>query len=339
MSTHARLQHPTYSSDSDDHPRNDPRNDPFSVSAPADDPFIGSRRDWHDHDDDVETPLLPPGQKSRRSPSGFPDLAIATILPFLVFFLCVSLFVFAYHDMERIVWILIGLCASLALLFLGLGACARHVAFLAIGFLCFAAVALGTGVGLWLHREYLVRYWELQAGRLYQGVLPTADPKDTRDASVIQFAPSTFVDDKRTLGYVTGGGLLCVAPVVSPGIFSSEVKYWAVGDDCCEKRTNFDCGTSREPGAVSAVTVRRSDLYTRAINQAMSIYGLTSTADAQLVSFVSDTKGAIGDIWDEALTIALIAMIADLCMCAVAGLVLSRVLSTPSPHAVYDRKR
>merc|ERR1719168_338662 len=105
-------------------------------------------------------------------------------------------------------------------------------------------------------------------------------------------------------------------------------------------RCNFDCGTARELGPLTGVTERRGALYDKAIAQAMSVYGINSTVDAQLVSFVSDPRAVISDIWDETLTIALIAAVMDLCMCAVAGLVISRIISVgtrQAAHSGYDR--
>jgi len=269
----------------------------------------------------------------------FTDLAISVVLPWLVFFLVTSLFLFAYHEMEMIVWILVALCGGLALLFLVLGACARHGSFLAIGFLCLTSVVVGVVVGLWLHTEYLERYWQLDSGQEYREVQPTADAKLTRDAAVIHFAPKTFVDDRRTIGFVAGGGILCLAPVATSFNYNSVIQYWAVGEDCCEMRCNFDCGTARELGPLTGVTEPRGDLYDRAIAQAMSVYGMNTTADAQLVSLVRDPKAVISDIWDETLTIALIAMIMDLCMCIVAGLMIARILSNLAASPLYGRDK
>lgn len=268
----------------------------------------------------------PGSVRPKRRRTHFTDIVVSIVLPWLVFFLVISLFLFAYHDMQGIVWIFITLCFGLALLFLILGSAARHGTFLAIGFLCLTSVIVGTVVGLWLYNEFLKRYWQLDSGMEYKNVDPMADAKKTSDAGVIHFEDNVFVDDKRTIGFVTNGGIFCVAPVVAPPNYMSSVQYWAVGEDCCEKRSNFDCGTSRDANATTAITEQRNKPYSQAIAEAESVYGLNSTEGAQVVSFVADPKEAIGDIWDETLTIALVAMIMDLCICAVAGLVLAKIL-------------
>eukprot|EP00446_Apocalathium_sp_SHHI-4_P030472 CAMPEP_0177232656 /NCGR_PEP_ID=MMETSP0367-20130122/43440_1 /TAXON_ID=447022 ORGANISM="Scrippsiella hangoei-like, Strain SHHI-4" /NCGR_SAMPLE_ID=MMETSP0367 /ASSEMBLY_ACC=CAM_ASM_000362 /LENGTH=334 /DNA_ID=CAMNT_0018683319 /DNA_START=16 /DNA_END=1020 /DNA_ORIENTATION=+ len=311
-------------------------NDPFSVGpGPVWDPMLDRPMTYTSMSS--SGPLMSYGGQPKRRPARLADVATAVVLPWLVFFLVLSLFLFAYHEMEMVVWILITLCGGLSMLFLCLGACARHGSFLAVGFLCATSVGMASACGLWLNSTYLERYWELDAGQEFKHVAPTSSAKETAGASVIHFTEGTFVDDRRTLGFVAGGIVLCLAPVVAPDAPAALVEYWAVGEDCCEMRCNFDCGTARDLGATTAVTERRGPLYNKAIAQAMSVYGLNSTDDAQLVSFVNNPKAVIADIWDESLTIALIAMIMDLCMCVVAGLVVARVLSRAGPRDGFEK--
>mmetsp|Transcript_113389 Transcript_113389/g.353497 ORF Transcript_113389/g.353497 Transcript_113389/m.353497 type:complete len:300 (-) Transcript_113389:133-1032(-) len=261
------------------------------------------------------------------------DIAVAVVLPWLVFFLVISLFLFAFHDMKVVVYCLLAACLALALLFLALGCASRSGSFLAIGYLCLISLIVGTAVGFWLDREYLQRYWELDNGREYRDVDPSAGANETRDAGVVHFARGAFVDDRRTVGFVADGGIFCVAPVALRARPGAAVAFWAVGEDCCEMRSGFDCGTSREIGAATAVVERRTQVYARAIEEAVSVYGVGGPANSsKLVSFVGDPQVVIGDIWDEALTIALIALIIDLAMCGVAGLVLAKVLLPLAPE-------
>lgn len=270
-------------------------------------------------------PIVPP-LPLKRQRSRFTDVTVTIVLPWLVFFLVLSMFLFAYHDMKLLVWILLGACLALALLFLSIGCAVRSGTFLAIGYLCLTSLLVGGTVGFWLDREYLQRYWELDEGNEYKDVDPMSDARETREAAVLHFASDTFVDDRRTIGFVAEGGIFCVAPVALPVHANASVEYWAVGQDCCEMRSNFDCGTARDLGAITAVAERPNDLYTKAIYEAASVYSLNSSAYSKLVSFVNDPQVVIGDIWDEALTIALVAMMMDLCMCTAAGLVLTKIL-------------
>lgn len=273
-------------------------------------------------------PVTPP-LRLKRQRTRFTDISVTIVLPWLVFFLVVSLFLFAFHDLRALVWGLLAACLALALFFLALGCFSRNGTFLAVGYLCLTSLVVGSAVGLWLDREYLQKYWELDNGVEYKDVDPT-DARTADDAGIIHFMAGTFVDDKRTIGFVADGGIYCVAPVALQSRFNATVSYWAVGEDCCQMRSNFDCGMARELDAVTAVMERPTKAYSKAIQEAASVYGLDApTNSSKLVSFVNDPKVVIGDIWDEALTIALISMIMDLCMCAVAGLVLAKILIKP----------
>lgn len=273
-----------------------------------------------------------PKRASRRR-NRLADVTVSVALPWLVFFLVTSLFLFAYHEMKIVVMALIGLCFCLSLLFLGLGAWGRHPTFLVIGFMCMTSVSVASAVGVWLDGEYLQRYWQLETGSEYKDVNPASDPKSTTGAGVITFLSDAFVDDSRTVGFVADGGIFCVAPVVMPPFYSNKVSFWAVGSDCCQQRSNFDCGAAREPGALqkSALAEPPQSRYSEAIAEAVSVYGLDHQDGVQLVSFVNNPRAVITEMWDQSLIIALAAMIVDLVMCILAGIVIAKVL-LPAPR-------
>jgi len=261
------------------------------------------------------------------------DLTVSVALPWLVFFLVTSLFVFAYHEMKLVVWILTGLCLCLAMLFLILGVHGRHATFLAIGFTCLTSVIVATVLGVWLNGQYLERYYQLESGQEYQDVDPTSDPTTTKDAAIINFAAEAFVDDSRTLGFVADGAIFCAAPVVTPPYYTTEVSYWAVGSDCCQQRSGFDCGTARDLGSTSALIEPWQSRYADAVAEASSVYGLPSMKGAQLVSFVYKPQTVVNNLWEETLTIALIASLMDFLICLFAGVVIARI----SPAQTSER--
>lgn len=258
------------------------------------------------------------------------DVTVSVALPWLVFFLILSLFLFAYHDMRLVVWVLVGLCVCLAGLFMTLGFCGRHSAFVAIGLMCLLSVSLATAVGSWLHSQYLVRYWELEKGSVYKDVDPSADPDLTTDAGIITFGANAFVDDSRTLGFLADGGIFCVAPVAVPPYYSDKVNYWAVGTGCCQTRSAFDCGPSRELGTLSGMPELTEPRYSQAVAEAVAVYGLTNSPGAQLLSFAENPQQVITEMWDETLTLALLAMLADLVICCLAGVGMARLLQPQS---------
>lgn len=276
-------------------------------------------------------PFLGHSGMRKRPRSQLTDITVSIVVPWLVFFLVLCLFIFLYHDMQVVVLASISVCAALALLFLILGCRSWSSTYVAIGLLSFISVVAGSAVGLWLNREYLTRYWELDAGIEYKDVNPTLDSRKTSDAGIIHFTNDSFVDDRRTIGFVAKGTIFCVAPVVRLPRRIANIEYWAIGEDCCEQRANFDCGFAREPGIVTSIVQRPSQVYLQAVEQAASVYHLNTSRTPRLVSFAGDPKVVISDIWDETLTIALLALIMDLCVCTVTGLVLGKVL-TPRPQ-------
>jgi len=267
------------------------------------------------------------------------DVTVSVALPWLVFFLILSLFLFAYHDMRLLVWVLVGLCVCLAGLFMTLGFYGRHPVFVAIGLMCLLSVSLATAVGSWLHSHYLVRYWELEKGSVYKDVDPLTEPELTTDAGIITFVANAFVDDSRTLGFVADGGIFCVAPVAVPPYYSDKVNYWAVGTNCCQSRSGFDCGSSRELGTLSGVPELAGPRYSEAVAEAAAVYGLTSSQGAQLLSFADNPQQVITEMWDDTLTVALLAILADLVICCLAGVGMARLLQPQSRDSEKTRLR
>lgn len=277
-------------------------------------------------------PLLPGGRPRKRPlRSRLTDVAVSIALPWLMFFLSICLFLFTYHDVPVLVWVVVGLCAALASSFTALGTLGKHSVFLALGFLCLAAIVVGTTIGMYLDSVYLQRYWRLENGVRYKDIDPTAPAGATSDAGIISFVNLSFVDDQRTLGFVGEDQINCVAPVVLPPEYTPRVEYWATGVDCCQKRANFDCGSAREPGPLRAVVAEQTPLFAKAVAMAGSVYGTESAGEAQLMEFVSDPEGHLLGIWDEALMVALMAALMHLVASIVAGLLLARVLP-PAQH-------
>jgi len=277
---------------------------------------------------DSKGPAKPRPPKRNR----FSEIVIAIALPWLLFFLVECLFLFAYGDMRVLVWILITLCTLLSLLFVFLGVAARHTMFLILGFLCLNAVVVSSSVGLFIDGRFMRRLRELEAGAEYTAVSPLQSARATHDAGVLHFVNESFVDDRRTLGYVSSGSIFCVAPVGEQGRYSRTVEYWAVGTDCCEKRTNFDCGSARDFEAATAVVEPRSsasrEFYERSIKQAESVYNLTSSEHAQLMHFTRSPPAYSACFWDEAVHTATLAGLMHLAFSIVAGLAILR-LSPP----------
>lgn len=255
------------------------------------------------------------------------EIAIVVVLPWLLFFLVECLFLFAYGDMRILVWVLITMCTLLSLLFVFLGVAARHAMFLILGFLCLNAVVISCSVGLFIDGRFLQRFRELERGAEYASVNPLQSARATHDAGVLHFINDSFVDDRRTLGHVSSGSIFCVAPVGVQGDYSRTVEYWAVGFDCCEKRTNFDCGAARNLEAVTAVVEPHSfasELYARAIKQAESVYNITSSQHAQMMHFTANPAEVSNGFWEQAVNTAMLTGLMHLAFSIVVGVTILR---------------
>jgi len=255
------------------------------------------------------------------------DVVVAIALPWLIFFVIVALFLFTYHDMAIIVWVLIVLCIALSLLFLILGMSVGLKSFIAIGLLCLGSTFVATTVGMWISDEYLERYYKFDDSNL-QSVDPTVAPDSkAQDVSVFNFINDTFIDDARTVGFVAGGDIYCVAPVSFPEKPDVAVQYWATGVNCCEQRSNFDCGAARDPEASSGVVADDyAEMYHKAILMAQAIHGLGSTNTSRFVNIINSADAMQGGLWDEALSVGLSASIVDLAFSLGAGFMLWKVL-------------
>lgn len=254
------------------------------------------------------------------------DITVSGVLPWLVFFLIICLFLFVYHDMRRTVWGLIAACSGIALLFTILGLTSGRTTYLVIGFMCILSVVAGSCLGVWMYSQCLDRYWTLDGGAEFKDVDPTGDARKVAGASVLHFVPGSFVDDRSTVGYIADGGIFCVAPVVLPSKPDARISFWAVGEDCCQTRSNFDCGTSRDLEATAVVVEDRDTHFRQAIKEAAAVYGIGVPEHSQLVRFVADPKAVMSELWEQSLTVSLVAMILDLGLCFIAGLVVARVL-------------
>jgi len=258
------------------------------------------------------------------------DVAVLAFLPWCVFCLLLLLFLYSYHDFSALVWPIVVVCFALSLVCVILGAAARHAIFLALGSLCLASSVFGASVGLHLNTEYLEYYWLLRKGPRYRDVLPLAHgaAAATADAGVIDFANGTFVDDRRTVGFVAGGHIYCVAPIAQHGQSASRARrwaeYWATGVDCCEKRLHFDCGDSREWDVRGGVAARPSKYVDEAIAQARSVYAVGSPPGAGRVVFARVPEEVATGVWNEAFQIAMAAALLHLTACAAAGALVVR---------------
>mmetsp|Transcript_3595 Transcript_3595/g.9048 ORF Transcript_3595/g.9048 Transcript_3595/m.9048 type:complete len:326 (+) Transcript_3595:141-1118(+) len=299
----------------------DKPNDPFLSNAG---PVQGDRTQQQQQDEDAKAKA----RRKRESRDRAADLALAVTLPWIIYFVGVCLFLFAYDDIEILVWIVLTFFSIIAILVLALGVLTGQPIYLGVGLLSVAAIVLACSLGMYLDEEFLHEYGQLDSGTRYTSVNPAQNSSSTADGTVLSFINTTFIDDKRTVGWVEHQEIACIAPIVVPPVYRQDAGYWATGINCCDMRSNFDCGTARDRGVLKAVVAKEDDRFGKALREAQAVYNVsTNITDVTFLTFMEDPEGHIGTLWDQAVMVALASALVYLLVCVICGLMLSKVLA------------
>lgn len=255
----------------------------------------------------------------------------SALLAWLIFVVTLCLFAFAYEAYAGFVWVIVTFSTMLSVLFVLLGVSSRHPEHALTGFLCLASVFLAMVLGLAVHDSYMKEFWRLDSGAKFTNVSPTEPSAAHGDATELEFAPGTFVDSSRTVGWMNGGKVWCVAPVASK-FMSPVVDYWAVGTNCCQERMGFACDDATDSTARSGIVLDKNapevSSYHSAIAQAEAVYDLEPNSGALLVRWIEDSDEVTVDLWSGALTTVAIATVLDLFFCLAVSVLGSRRLRT-----------
>jgi len=270
--------------------------DPFN----GNDPFLT-------HAAGIERP--PPGRVKRTDPkpSVFSDICTTfglIILPFLLFAGLSCLFIWVYHRYYDIVWIVIFSCSILSVVLMAGGAQSRKtVALLFIGLLCFVATIAAAACGLYNYYENMFAFWSYQDNGVYTNVTPSNPAGAHKDAGKIFFSDWARVDTTKAVGY-KDGPVYCVAPI-EDDVPIPKVQYWAVGQDCCGQRADFNCDDAWNPKAHAAVVMLESnellpshvDMYMKAVKLSESVYDIVSEKDPIFVRWVAEPEVVEDEYW------------------------------------------
>eukprot|EP00747_Dinoflagellata_sp_TGD_P161954 gnl/TRDRNA2_/TRDRNA2_179019_c0_seq1.p1 gnl/TRDRNA2_/TRDRNA2_179019_c0~~gnl/TRDRNA2_/TRDRNA2_179019_c0_seq1.p1 ORF type:complete len:299 (-),score=48.89 gnl/TRDRNA2_/TRDRNA2_179019_c0_seq1:75-971(-) len=281
-------------------------------------------------------PGVPGAQKKLRGRGGrVQDLLVIIVLPWLVFVLITCLFVFSYEEFRALVWALVTTCVLLSILFIAVGTIGKKSVQLAMGFLCFAAVAVAVATGMFIEGQYTKEYWRLDGGSEYDNLSPTEYGPAHKDATIINFAKGSFVDAQRARSYMHKGDVYCVAPISGPS-YSRSPAFWATGENCCGHSTEFNgneftCGDVEDQSARGGIVINENERYYRtAIRMAGATYDLSlnSTEDTILVAWTKDPDTVMNDLWSNAVLLVAVAALLHLVASGLATCFLSRVLPT-----------
>lgn len=211
--------------------------------------------------------------------------------PWFVFIAVSIAFAIPYHQYQNLVWALV---VSAALIFVFLVNREMRDQYRPWRFycavLCLVALLLATFLGLFTYDQFLGNYWHSRDSHVYANVLPSEDAAGYADAGKLVFADEARVDVSRALGY-KDVDVFCVAPIVDDAVMT-EVQFWAVGVDCCERRGTFKCDDTWDPDARSGVVVSSERQwhaqYAMAVQQAAYAFEIASAPGPIFVRWVVD---------------------------------------------------
>merc|ERR1719473_2404049 len=87
------------------------------------------------------------------------------------------------------------------------------------------------------------------------------------------------------------------------------VQYWAIGKDCCHKRSKYKCDDALNPAARSGVVLHEGGpiggkekyIYMMAVREAEAEYGIVSVQDPILVNWVANPNGFHDHLYQRAM--------------------------------------
>lgn len=206
-------------------------------------------------------------------------------------------------------------------------------------------------IGLKINVKIYAPYYLAKSGREYKNVPATARTAEYADAGIIFFQDDATLDTSRAFGYRGEDFTYCVAPVISrqasvhPLSAGPKITFWAVGEDCCGKRREFECDGAGEMEVASGFTVRdvphslitrylvpntHRPEYLKAVQGAKAIHNLRSEDEDKviLVRWASDPKDTL-EVWNNRAVVAVIVAI------VLYSVII--IVAWSSIHSYYDR--
>ncbi|CAK8990751.1 unnamed protein product [Durusdinium trenchii] len=135
-----------------------------------------------------------------------------------------------------------------------------------MGFYTIQAAMASLVIGFFLYYRNLVYYWNYKEMRSYTNVAAAQDDAAFPDAYMFLFTEDTRLDTQRAVGYKSRwtGKVYCVAPLVDTTMSAVEpIYYWAIGEDCCEARSDFHCGDAQDPSTRSGLVALKPEKIVR----------------------------------------------------------------------------
>jgi len=260
------------------------------------------------------------GHKSPQDKNSMQGMHLQTIaamvmIPWLMFF-TISMVVAlapATSLARGLAWSVALLCLGFSLLLLQVYLHSGAPIYKYVGSLGVVAVVLASVSGSTAYDKYTLRYWMGSSRARANNVEPSLPAMGYSNSAALTFTPDTGVDLVRSLGYKgieTGGTVYCVAPILDAAAADvDEVRFWAIGQDCCMPTWGFRCGPVGNPAARSGVVLRKMgshssremyQIYSNAAHQAAALYHLRTSEDPVFVSWTLDPEADLGNLFSAA---------------------------------------
>jgi hypothetical protein len=193
-----------------------------------------------------------------------------------------------------------------------------------LGVLCFVALLAGTAVGIFNYYSLMLYFYSYSDLRKYTNVAGSQHAAGFEDAGMILFTKGSGVDTTAAVGMQdpsAAGTVFCVAPIIDGSMTKSDlISFWAVGENCCEERANFQCDGAGNYAAKSGLVVleveklvtqavasvisdagaNRNMQYRNAIRLQNAVFGTGSAKEIVLVHWTKDPVARQDEYWQEA---------------------------------------
>jgi len=264
------------------------------------------------------------GKTGRRR---IPALALLVVIPWLVFILVMFLVLVGFQDHPTLVFAAVALSTLTTSVVLGHSLRYAHSAVAVLGALCLLSIGSGSTVGWWAHASFLQEFHRIERGLEHRAVGQATSLLETVGVSIFHFTEGAFVSHHHTIGFVTGNDIHCVAPIVWVPEPPTKVQYWAVGRNCCEMRSNFDCGYARwDLSGQAGISYVPTEQMKGAVKEFQSVYHVAASPEARFVAFAGDPMVVQQRLWGGALCAACLASSISLAACFAAGILTDLVV-------------
>lgn len=198
-----------------------------------------------------------------------------------------------------------------------------------LGMLCAVACIVAFLICLFAFLRFMMEWNRIERGATYHKVYPSEQAATRNDATIITFAADSTIDVDRTYGYADAwsatGTVYCVAPVSASPSANERINYFAAGTNCCDERSNFQCGDARNQEAIGGIVIKDiADGYRKAIDGSSHAYGITVGTEFLLLRWTNDPVNYHEQLKHHTVVLLLVFSGVYLLLSCVAGLAINQ---------------